>query len=252
MTWFKVDDGWHKHRKRIRIGMDLEGFAARGLWVDCGSWAADEHSDGWLPLDVLDYLAPNMGRKLAERLVRGGVWEPLEERSGEEGFQMHDWPDYNPTREEEEAKTAKKSDGGQLGNHRRWHTNGRTDLRCSYCSPAKRSASGGRRKTDRSTDRITDRSSETVPNPPDPSRPDPTPLSSKSNAAGVDLGSSLTEHTESEVEKPAPKPSGIYALPKAWCNEHGCPDDKDCTGCLQDYGDVAHFAKLRLKNGPTG
>lgn len=53
----------------------------------------------------------------------------------------------------------------------------------------------------------------------------------------------------SEDQNPETSPSGIYALPKAWCNEHGCPDDKDCTGCLQDHGDVAHFAKLRLKGG---
>ena len=84
---------------------------------------------------------------------------------------------------------------------------------------------------------------------PDPTRPDP--VSSKSKTGGVDLGLSPTRQDRSEVEEEQSAPTGIYALPKAWCTEHGCPNDRDCTGCLQDYGDVAHFAKLRL-NGITG
>lgn len=107
MTWFKVDDGLHKHRKRVRVGITLEGFAAMGLWAVVGSWCADELTDGFVPDDVLSYLAPHVGHDLAARLERAGFWHRVT-RDGEDGWQFHDWHDKNPTREQvlQERKAA--------------------------------------------------------------------------------------------------------------------------------------------------
>lgn len=144
MPHFWVDDGWHKHRKRIMVGLDLDGFAARGLWLDAGSWCCDELTDGWVPAYMLDYLAPGIGRDLAKRLERGRLWEP-EIRDGEEGWQFHDWTEFQLMRDEVLAQRQRKADSGVLGNHRRWHTaRGKVDPTCRYCA----------------TDRTTDRSSE--------------------------------------------------------------------------------------------
>ncbi|MEV5819260.1 hypothetical protein AB0L22_08805 [Micromonospora haikouensis] len=99
MTWFKVDDGLHKHRKRIRCGLDMEGFAALGLWTTAGSWSADELTDGWIPDDVIDYLAPGLGQQLAKRLERACLWDRVT-RDGEEGWEFHEWTDHQPTREQ--------------------------------------------------------------------------------------------------------------------------------------------------------
>ena len=34
MPWFKVDDQFYGHKKRVKAGME-----AVGLWVTCGSWS---------------------------------------------------------------------------------------------------------------------------------------------------------------------------------------------------------------------
>lgn len=105
VTWFKVDDGLHKHRKRVRVGVNLEGFAAMGLWSVAGSWSADELTDGWIPDDVVDYLAPAVGQELAKRLESAGLWHRVT-RDGDAGWQFHDWTDQNPTKEQVLAERA--------------------------------------------------------------------------------------------------------------------------------------------------
>lgn len=137
MVWFKVDDGWHSHPKRIKSGVDLEGLAAQGLWAAAGSWSAKNLTDGFVTSEVLEGLAFKTPwrvlKKLVDRLVRARLFEPAE-RDGESGWIYHDWDEWNPTRAEEQAKVAKKSMGGALGNHRRWHEGkGKIDPRCDYC-----------------------------------------------------------------------------------------------------------------------
>lgn len=264
MVWFKVDDGWHKHRKRIRTGLDLEGFAARGLWTDAGSWSSDEGTDGWIPLDVLDYLAPGLGRKLADRLVRSQLWEPLEERDGEEGYQFHDWKDRNPLSEEVEARLAKRSASGILGNHRRWHVDGRVDPRCQYCPrPAAERKSRGRSQPpsqvrsqpESQPESQVPRTTDNGASPPDPSRPDPTPISQSQNQKPT-LGGSLTKQDHPHDSKPSAGSTAPVKPPdfsddgmprlKHPCPEHITGDDWDCMACQIDHGDRAHHAKRRL------
>ena len=76
-----------------------------GLWTVAGSWSADELTDGWVPDDVIDYLAPGIGNELATRLERAGLWRRVT-RDGEEGWQFHEWTDHQPTREQVLAERA--------------------------------------------------------------------------------------------------------------------------------------------------
>ncbi|GGK31932.1 hypothetical protein GCM10010124_25880 [Pilimelia terevasa] len=117
MTWFKVDDGLHKHRKRIRVGMSLEGMAAMGLWAVAGSWASDELTDGWVPDDVLEYLAPIHGGDLAKRLESAGLWERTV-RGGEEGWQFHEWSSHQPSKDRVLADRAAAADRQQRARDR--------------------------------------------------------------------------------------------------------------------------------------
>lgn len=251
MTWFKVDDGWHKHRKRIRAGLDLEGMAAQGLWAAAGSWSSDEHTDGWVPAEVVDYLSPKIGRKLAARLVRATLWFS-ENRNGEEGWQFHSWADRNPTSEEEATRTAKKSSGGALGNHRRWHVGRKADPRCPYCSDTVSVNGSVDRSVDRSESRSVLQSADrngvgTVTHPPtrpDPSRPEP--LSSKSKSSTktgvVDLGSPLTneDHSDAEIQ---PEPERPPKWRNVFCPEHGGGMVTNCEMCLTDHQDRAYWTK---------
>ena len=85
--WFKVDDAFWSHPKVIHAGN-----AAIGLWVRCGTYAAQHLTDGFIPASIAKYLG---SPGLARRLVEAGLWEPVDNPCG---YLMHDWPDYQPTR----------------------------------------------------------------------------------------------------------------------------------------------------------
>jgi len=88
MAWFKVDDTFSVHPKTRRAGN-----AAIGLWVRCGAWSSCFGTEGHVPLS----LAREFGsRREIEQLVEAGLWEP-----NGDGYRMHDFLDYNPTKEHE-------------------------------------------------------------------------------------------------------------------------------------------------------
>jgi hypothetical protein len=101
MPWFPVDDGFHAHRKAAKAGVE-----AVGLWTLAGSWSASELTDGWIPDYIAQRLDPRW-RRNAAKLVAAGLWI-AEERSGEKGWQFHEWAEEgrNPTAETVRAKRA--------------------------------------------------------------------------------------------------------------------------------------------------
>lgn len=161
MPWFPVDDRFHSHPKA-----GAASLAAIGLWALAGSWAQDHLTDG----DIPEHMIRSLSRgaiELADELVSVGLW-----RRTKAGYRFHQWHERNATRSEVTAAREKKSSGGVLGNHRRWHASpgGKPDPKCPYCGDDQEVR---RSKKDRSTDRSTDRSSEggsdRTPNPPIPS-----------------------------------------------------------------------------------
>lgn len=100
MTYFKVDDKLHDHRKTRRARRDPNGgrsAAAIGLWVQAGSWCRANDSDGFVPADELDRWDDN-GEQLAERLVDAKLWHHAE-HEGEPGYQFHEWDSWQHTTE---------------------------------------------------------------------------------------------------------------------------------------------------------
>lgn len=85
--WFKVDDAFWAHPKVIQAGN-----AAAGLWVRCGSYAAQHMTDGFIAASIVRQLG---SPGLARRLVDAGLWVAVDEPCG---YLMHDWADYQPTR----------------------------------------------------------------------------------------------------------------------------------------------------------
>lgn len=91
MSWFRVDDTLHAHRKARRAGHE-----ALGLWVVCGSYASSQVAtgDGFLASDEVESIAASIGcRKkwepLARKLVEVGLWE-----AADGGYFFHDWAHY--------------------------------------------------------------------------------------------------------------------------------------------------------------
>lgn len=62
------------------------------------------------------------------------------------------------------------------------------------------------------------------------------------------MGGPLTNQDRNPASKTAPKvdeselPAHLRHR-KRWCDEHGSPDDRDCTGCHIDHGDARYWSK---------
>jgi hypothetical protein len=95
MPWFRLDDSFHSHPKVIAAGNE-----AIGLYVRCGTYAAEHLTDGLVPKDVVLLYGSTA---LADELVRVKLW-----RRTRGGWTIHDYLDYNPSREavENERKNA--------------------------------------------------------------------------------------------------------------------------------------------------
>lgn len=94
MPWFNVDDGFHCHPKVLAAGN-----AAMGLWARCGSYCARYATNGIVPAEIVRAYGNRAER---ERLLAVGWLKPHPE-----GFEMHDYLDYNRTAEQVAAERAK-------------------------------------------------------------------------------------------------------------------------------------------------
>ncbi|HKO27579.1 MAG TPA: hypothetical protein VJU80_08995 [Solirubrobacteraceae bacterium] len=92
MPWFKVDDTLHSHPKPRKAGLE-----ALGLWSLAGSYSMAYKTDGFVP-DWFVISWPK-GKRLADVLVKGGMWE-IGEKDGEAGWFFHDWHHYQPSADE--------------------------------------------------------------------------------------------------------------------------------------------------------
>lgn len=95
MAWLRVDDRVRTHPKIVEAGP-----AAAWLWF-CGICYCREHLiDGVIPMSVLPLLAPGLPnpKRHAAMLVSVGLWHQRET-----GFEIHDFLDWNPSRQDVEA-----------------------------------------------------------------------------------------------------------------------------------------------------
>lgn len=103
MTWFKVDDKLHDHRKLRQLARTEEGRASIGVWTLAGSWCADNLTDGFVPASVLvRWGTPGH----AGLLVDTGLWV-VDHEDGEDGWRFRDWADYQPVKVQVEQSRRK-------------------------------------------------------------------------------------------------------------------------------------------------
>lgn len=110
MTWFRIDDKFHDHRKVRALGKSRPG--AVGLWTLCGTWSADNTSDGFVPDQIVARW--DARKRLAATLCRVGLWHEVE-INGEHGYQFHQWEEHQPTREQVLHRRQVRADAGRLG-----------------------------------------------------------------------------------------------------------------------------------------
>ena len=97
MSWFPLEETITDHPKILQAGH--KGFA---LYVAGLCYASKHLTNGFIPMTVVSLLLPDLRAqvaKVAVGLVNAGLWE---EASG--GYQVHDYLDYQRSREQVEAR----------------------------------------------------------------------------------------------------------------------------------------------------
>lgn len=103
MTWSRLDDGFWSNPKIVAAGNEAAGVYARAL-----AYCGQHLTEGKIPEEVLRFIAGR--RKPIDQLVDHG----LVVRNGA-GFEIPDFLDFNPTREEALAIREKRSEAGRRG-----------------------------------------------------------------------------------------------------------------------------------------
>lgn len=97
MAWARIDDGFVDHPKILQIWNRCPG--AIGLHVRAIAYCSKHLTDGYIPAVAVASLSPVQSERdeQIEALIDGGAWYRDE---GSETFVIHDFLDYQPTREE--------------------------------------------------------------------------------------------------------------------------------------------------------
>lgn len=130
MTWVRIDDGFRDHPKFLDLSL-----AAVGLWASALAYCNKHNTDGRVPRAAI----PRLGMRIlpngvptkektswveavVAELVGAGLWELL----GDGSIAIHDFLDWNPSKEQVMSKraevSAKRSAAGKVGASRRWQS----------------------------------------------------------------------------------------------------------------------------------
>jgi hypothetical protein len=144
MPWVRYDDDFPNHWK-----IEPLSDAAYRLHTTAIFWVAKQLTDGYLPENRLDLIAPRRMKrpqKYVSELVAAGVWEPVDG-----GWQLHDYLDYQPSKAQVKAEREKSAE-----RQRRWR---------ERRNPGRDNAS-----SDGASNGVTDDVTNDAPTRPDPSR----------------------------------------------------------------------------------
>lgn len=119
MTWVRIDDEFPDHKKIA--GLSNDAFC---LHVTAMCWAAKWQTDGKLPGKLLGKLGWRCQEpaSAAAELVAANVWEITPE-----GWEIHDFSEYNPTKEKIAELAAKRSEAGKAGAMAKWQNHSKPD-----------------------------------------------------------------------------------------------------------------------------
>lgn len=105
MAYIQVEASVRTHRKFLRAGP-----AASWLWL-CGiGYCQDGLTDGFIPLEALDYLGVKDPAALVNELVKVGLWDAIDG-----GWQVHDYASHNRLAADISRLKDRRAAGGFLG-----------------------------------------------------------------------------------------------------------------------------------------
>ncbi len=187
MPWVKLDDQFADHPKIVACGP-----LASWLYV-CGlGYCSRLLTDGFIPDGQVRKLADvEDARGLAERLVEVNLWE-----RAEGGYRIHDYHDYQPTREKALATREARAEAGSRGGKQK--ASNLLDASQADARPVAKQNSTPYPSRTHPVPLPHPDPVETPPIPPAPRRPDPAPPS----------GGGRKIH-------PAPRPSTLNAAQQA-------------------------------------
>lgn len=108
--WFRADDKLHSNAKVRRVRRThpdkRRDAAAMGVWFQAATWSADNKMDGFVPEEVVETYDDDW-ESIVERLCAAtgpsgaGLFEPAEV-GGEPGWIVHDFLQFNDSRDKQE------------------------------------------------------------------------------------------------------------------------------------------------------
>lgn len=132
MPWIRIDDHFDEHPKMAQVGP-----LAWGMWLAGLAYCNRNLTDGFIPWSIAHTLCAftvadpdgfiwKLGRTsghvgedadaewVIDLLVDAGLWEEVENGRGRiDGYRVHDYPDYQPTKATIEADRESKRRGGR-------------------------------------------------------------------------------------------------------------------------------------------
>jgi hypothetical protein len=93
VSWVRFDDKFYDHPKVSALAPSLMDRCV-GLHLLASCWCSNQLTDGYITEHQPARLLGHPAAKQISELVRVGMWEPAEG-----GYQIHDYLDYNPSRD---------------------------------------------------------------------------------------------------------------------------------------------------------
>lgn len=144
MTYARVDDQFTEHPKVLEVGPLGEALWLRGLL-----YASRNLTDGFVPTAYLRRMGDMDAIEQADRLEKAGLWHGCEG-----GYRIHDYADWQRSKEEVAAISQVRAEAGRRGGL----------ARASNEANAKQVASKPRSKTQAYTDTASDTDTDTEQN----------------------------------------------------------------------------------------
>lgn len=130
MTWFRCDDQLADHPKVMALGALRR--PALGLWTMCGTYSARHLTDGFVSRSVAMRYAESGRelRRLTDALVASGLFDEVEA-----GWSMHDYLDWNPSREQVMGRRVLAKEAGRQGGLAKGKAGAKRDAKPNARSP---------------------------------------------------------------------------------------------------------------------